>query len=461
MPRRAGVSAAYLVLLVTAPASAQVEAERWTLSGNLRETFSDNVFLSRGRDVDEWITGATLSLAYGRLGQRSSLSGLGWLNGGLYREFDEYNRVQYGLGLSGQLDADPRMRLRAGASFADGINFDSLYASRLGLPQVDVKSGSAFTGLTYEVTPSTFANASLDVSGLRYRADFLFDSSQLPGDVFAPPDVLQPLRPGSVDPQLPIAPDGAQFLALLSAEGIRTLSLDYIAWRAGVGLSHELSDTTRVSVDAGYRRTYESPSEFADGEQVEAQAALRHVFDQSATASLSYAYQESRFRDRARAHSATAQADKELSRRLRFDASVGVSWLDGPADASGATIVGGAGFSLRLDRTSVAARYTRSRFQGPVLGRSQVSDVVFASVGHTFGKRLFGSVFGYYRTASDDLDRSYTYSDAVLGASLALRIKRRGNIGGSYTFQHFDSAGFPATSRSTLSVSLGYSRTWK
>jgi hypothetical protein len=289
-------------------------------------------------------------------------------------------------------------------------------------------------------------------------------SAQLPGDASAPPDVLAIVVPESPGQGLPPAPDvSLEFLSLLAAEGVRTIRLDYGNWRAGAGLVHEFSPRTRLSVDVGYRRTYASPSDFASGEQMETQLGLRQVLDNTANLGLTYSFQDSRFGFRSRTHSFQAQVEKQFSPKFKADLSLGTSYLDNQQDpSSGWTLIGGAGFLFRLKRTTISARYGHTRYLGLILGHSQETDQVFASVGHVLGKRTHISAYGSHRNARDAQVATYSYSDSLLGVSLSVRIKKWGTVGLSYSYRRFDPGGsLPVVSPSVFSGSFGYDTTWK
>ena len=97
-----------------------------------------------------------------------------------------------------------------------------------------------------------------------------------------------------------------------------------------------------------------------------------------------------------------------------------------------------------------------------ILGRSQVIDDLFGSLGHTFGKRVSGAVFGFYRTAKDPIRDLYSYDEALVGTSIRVRIGRRWHFATSYSYVHFNGGAVLAgASRSVLSVSLGYTRVMK
>ena len=140
----------------------QVDAQRWVFSASLRETLTDNLFLIAPEGPGESITGGTLSLAYNRVEDRYSLSGLGWVNGQLFNQYDSYNGANFGLGVYGQRDFTKSLRGRLGLSYADGLNLGALYSSRVGLPQLDIKTGYADTGLSYELSPGTSISGSFD-----------------------------------------------------------------------------------------------------------------------------------------------------------------------------------------------------------------------------------------------------------------------------------------------------------
>jgi hypothetical protein len=443
------------------PSSAQVEAERWTLTANLRQSFTDNLFLiSDG--PGEAISAATLNLTYGRLDPRYSLSALAWANGQLFHQYGAYNSVQYGLGAAFQPELSRRVRLHLGGSYSDGLNLESLYATRVGIPQIDLKSATGTASLAYELGPGTSGSTSFDITGVRYNTDRLVTSTMLPADALARADVFAPFLPSQ--PLVPTPPEASsQALLLLATEGLQTFRLDYLTWRVATGLTHDFSPQTQVSLGIGYRRTHESPVVFADGDQIEATAGLRQILSPSASLSLSYAYQDTQFGpDQRTVHAFQAQLQKQFSREFTFDASLGASHLEAPAfSTSGWVPVGGAGFFLRLKRTSFAARYDRTEYQGLIIGRNQVANLVYATLSHSLTRRIFGSAFGYYRSAADQFGPSYSYDTTLAGASLSARIKKRGSAGVNYTFARFQAGSLPAASRSAVSMFVGYARTSK
>jgi hypothetical protein len=393
----------------------------------------------------------------------SSLSASGWMSARRFNQLSFYSGPQFGLSASNRL-GPPRARLRLTGALASGLNFASLGSAQIGLPQTELQSGSASAGFTYRLTPDTSADASLDASAIRYRADVLFDTSRLLADSFVPPDQLPPPSGlEDLDVTSPQTADaGLLALGLLAAEGVRTLRLDFANWRAGAGITHEFSARTRLTIGGGYRRTYQNPHTFSEGDQSEAQLALRQVLPGSANVSLSYNYQENRFGITARTHGLTAQVDKQLSTKVRLDASVGGSYLDGPdAATSGWTLIGGAGLSARLKRSTFSTGYNRSRYQGLISGRSQITDVFYASLAHTISRRVSISGLGYYRDARDQFDRQYSYGTTMLSASLGVRIKRRTTTGASYNYQRFRLRNAPRADRSVVSLYVSYARAFK
>lgn len=467
-PGRTGVFALLLVVAGgSAAAQVPAESESWVFSGTLRQTFTDNLFLVGLDDAPtEAISGATLAVTYARLRQRTTFSALGWLNGSVYHRFSSYDGAMFGLGLSGQAGLERRGRLRYRASYANGLNLEALYASRVGLPQLDVKSFAASTGFTYAITPATSGNLSFDGSALRYRSELRTDSSQLPGDLLAPPDVLEPLLPGEGDTGLPAAPDGSvQVLGELAREGIRVTALDYWSGRVGAGIVHAFSPETKVNLDLDYRRSYADSGAggVPDGQLFGATVGLARALDTTANLSLGYAFQDARYGFATRNHSLVGRATKAFGKKLRGDLSLGGSYFEGASDAASSwDVIGGAGIAVRLKRTSIALRYGRSRYQGVVVGRSLNTSDAFASLGHTFGKKVFGAVYGLYRSARDESRDLYAYDDLLGGASITVRIERRWRLGASYSYSRFDrGAALGAANRSVVSISLGYTRVMK
>lgn len=420
------------------------------------------MFLTADRSR-EAITGGTLSLSYGQLKGGSSFSAGGWVGGQHFYNFSTYDRAQFGLNTSARVALAPRARLRLGAGYANGLNVESLRTSRLGLPQITVQSGSASIGLNHMLGPGTSTDLGLDATGILYRAKLPVDSSQLPGDTFVPADALAAAPPPAINMGPPSAPDETlQVLGLLTAEGLQTLSLDFATWRASLGLAHDFSPRTRISVGGDYRRTYQKPRTFSQGEQVDGQAALREVLGSGANLSLAYGYQENRFGIRLRTHSFTTQVEKEIGKKVRLDASLGGSYLQGPDAASSSwTAIGGGGLSARLRRGWLALRYTRSRYQGLIVGRSQIADLAYANLTHAIGRRVSLSGYGYYRDARDPLDPRFSFTTTLAGASLGVAIKQRTSAGLNYSYLRFDPRTSPAIHRSMVSVSLSYLRQMK
>ena len=116
---------------------------------------------------------------------------------------------------------------------------------------------------------------------------------------------------------------------------------------------------------------------------------------------------------------------------------------------------------MRFDRVQFAARYERSRYQALVLGRNQTVDFVYASFGRVLTRRVYFAAYGYYRNARDPLGDLYSYDSATAGAYVTARIKRRGSVGLSYSFQHFGTRGLPSADRSLVSLFVGYTRVAK
>ena len=426
----------------------------------------DNLFLLSAQKRSEAITDASVGLSYAHIDGSSSLSASGWLSAKRFNRLSTLSGPKFGLSTAARLGPGPRARLRLGGSLSNGLNFASLGSVQIGLPQIELQSGSASAGFTYRLAPDTSFDASLDASGIRYRADLLIDTSRLLADSFIPPDEL-PATPLSglegLDVNPPLTVDaGSLALGLLAAEGVRTLRLDFANWRAGAGISHEFSPRTRLTIGGGYRRTYQNPHTFSEGDQNEAQLALRQIMSSSANVSLSYSYQENRFGITVRTHAFTAQAEKQLGTKVRLNASVGESYLDGPDDAtSGWTLIGGAGLSARLKRSTFSTNYTRSRYQALISGRSEITDVFYASLAHRISRRVSISGLGYYRDARDQLDLRYSYATTMLSASLGVQIKRRTTAGASYNFQRFHTRNAPSAHRSMVSLYLSYARALK
>ncbi|HXK10298.1 MAG TPA: hypothetical protein VMT70_11680 [Vicinamibacteria bacterium] len=391
----------------------------------------------------------------------TTLSALGWANGSIYRRYGAYNGVQFGLGLSGRHSFTRRFAGRASLSYADGLNLEALYSGRVGLPQIDVKTGVATAGITFTASPSTSLNAGVDATGIRYHTDVLVSTAQLPADSLTPPEVLGNLRRDPTD--LAPAPDASlEALGTLATQALSVSSLDFWTWHVSGGLAHTFSPRTSVNLTLGYRETGQEPRTYAVGDQIELSAGLRQALDSGANLNLTYAYQDNRFNPQVQTHSFGGGADKEFNSKVKGDVSFGASYIDSPVPSvSGWTYVGGAGVAVRLKRTFFAARYSRSRYQALVLGRNQVVDLAYGSLGRTVSRRVYLAAFAYYLNARDPAFDLYSYETSVAGVSVSTRIKKRGSAGFSYNFRHYQPTGLIASDRSSISVFASYSRAYK
>jgi hypothetical protein len=464
---RLGRTGVFLLLLATygSPSVAQVrgESERWVFSGTLRQTLTDNLFqIGLDEAPGEAISGATLALSYSRARQRTSFSAQGWVNGSVYYNFPSYNGLAFGFGLSGQAGLDRRARVRYGLSFSNGLNLEALYSNRVGLPQLDVKSFSGSTGIAYNITPDTVGTLSVDGSALRYRTEIRTSSNQLPADLLAPPNVLAPLQPGDSDTDLPTSDGSVQILRDLAAEGIVVLALDNWSWRAGAGIKHTFSEETAVNADFDYRRSYSNSGSgvVPDGELLSASTGLSQVLDPTVNLNLAYTFQDARYGFGSHTHSMVGRVAKVFGKKVRGDLSLGASYFDGPTVESSAwDLIGGASLSVQMKRTSLALQYNHVRYQGVITGRSQISDDAFLSLGHTFGKKVFGTVYGLYRNTRDEF--IYSYDEILGGASIRVKIAQRWNLAASYGYSYYDQGVLSGTNRNVLSLSLGYTKVMK
>lgn len=439
-----------------------VDAELWTLTTSLRQSFTDNLFVTSVAKQADFVTAATVGLSYLRVRRDSSFGAFGWANGQAFARLDGYNQGQFGLGVSRQREINRRFQWRYSGAYSDGINLEVLYGGGGGLPQVDVKSGILSTGTTFALTPRTSWSTSLDGTYLRYRSRFAFDSAALPISPLPPIDIGDAVRPPSTTPPSLVLPDGTDILRLLAAESVLTQRLDYWSWRLGTGLTHAFSPKTSANLGIGYRFNEQSPRTFDGGDHFETTVGLTRVLDPTANLSGGYAYQSSDYGRRSSVHSGSIQADKQFGNRWRADASLGVSYLDeATSRSSGWTWIGGLGTSVRFDRGNLAGRYTRTVYQGQIVPTTQVTDSVFVGGGHAFTKRVFASAFGFYRSARDRDDPRFSYDSGYLVAALSVRMGRRTSTGLSYVFQTFDQSGLPRANRSYLTASFGYTRSWK
>jgi len=451
-----------LLLGLTAPSAlGQTGASRWTLSSTLRGTVTDNLLLGSTDGGADVTSAATLGLGFNRSHDRLSLGAFGWASGGLYSQSGRFNGVRYGLGGRSELRLNPRAAVHLITSYADGLNLEDLYATRLGLPQLDVKAFSADTGLTYKLTPNTSAGVTLDAFLVRYRADGSFDSATLPGDSLLPADVVPP-----VEGELPVAPVPpgvdltGQVIAVLAGEALQTSSLDYWSFRTGASVAHRFSPRTGTTASFAYRRSYQQP-ETPPGQHFEGQLGVSRVLNDTTTVSFSYGAQDSRYPSRFSSHSLGVGAAKAASRRLRLDASLGASYLAGPDRERSWQIIGGAGFSLRLERTTLASRYQRNRYQSLFAARNYTTDSLFASFGHRFSRRLSLSAYGSGRAAYDARGEVGSYRTFLVGTSLGTRVKKRTSLGTSFTYQRFDRRPAPPVSRYVLSAFVGSGLSWR
>lgn len=449
-----------VLLAWAASAAAQetpADSEVWVVSGSLSESYIDNLFLIEDGPGD-WITNATVSLAYFRQRPPNSFSAYGWVGGSYFDRFDVYNGLKYGLGFAGENGLDRRARVRWSGAFADGLNRKAFYDGRLGLPEIDVKSGYAATGLDYDFTPSTTGRLSADLSGVHYRLDAR-ELVSIAADFLSPPSIANPVDPGIGNPEL--AP--LILLEQLALEGFLVRDLDYWTWHFGGGLSHEFSENTQGTLDLGVRSSTTETIGVPDGRLYDASVNLNHKLDPSAGVSLGYVYQHADYDRVTQTHTVFARAQKEFSEKVHGDVTAGVTHLDGPSDETSSwNFVGGAGLTLRLKHTSLAARASRSVYQGVVAGRRQIADEISGSASHVFGKRVFAAAYLSYRNAQDTELDVYSSEQLFGGAALSLRLSERFWLTPTYGYALYDRGLLgQSPSRQSFGLSLSYSKAFK
>ncbi len=437
--------------------STPADNEVWVVSGSLSESYIDNLFL-----IDEgpgdWVTNASVSLAYFRTRPPNSFSAYGWLGGSYFDRFDVYNGLKYGAGFAGENGLDRRARVRYSGPFADGLNRKAFYDGRLGLPEIDVKSGYAATGLDYDFTDSTSGRLSADLSGVHYRLDAR-ELLSAAADFLSPPTIPNPVEPGGGNPNL--AP--LIILEQLALEGFLVRDLDYWTWHFGAGLGHEFSESTQASLDLGVRSSTTETIGVPDGRLYDASFTLNHKLDPTAGVSLGYVYQHADYDRVTQTHSIFGRAQKEFSEKLHGDVTLGATHLDGSTDESSSwSFIGGAGLTLRLKRTSLAARASRSVYQGVIAGRRQIADELSGSVSHVFGKRVFAAGYLSYRNAQDTELDVYSSEQLFGGVALSLRLSERFFLTPTYSYALYDRGQLgPSPSRSSFGISLSYSKAFK
>lgn len=461
MPKPAVIPVLLALALAGSAAAAPQpsEAELWVVSASVRESYIDNLFLINEGPGD-WVTSGTVSLSYLRRRPPSSFSAYGWVNGSYFGRFDAYSGVKYGFGLSGGNELDRRARVRYSASYTDGINRNALYESRIGAPEIDVKSGWASTGLDYEFTPSTTGRISADASGLHYRLDARDLLANIPADFQSPPVIVDPLDP---DAPVPTPADIAAILEALALEGFLVRDLDYWTWHFGAGLSHEFSPRTQASLDLGARTSTSESIGVPDGRLYDASFSLNQQLDPTASLSLGYVYQDADYGTSSQSHTLFTRAQKDLNDRVHGDITVGASKIDAPNDGGSPwNFVGGLGIGVKMKRTSFNAHANRSVYQGIIAGRQQISDDVTLSGGHVFDKDLFAGGYLSYRNAHDTSQDLYSYEQLFGGVTVSIRLSKRFRLAPSYGYAFFSRSQFAdSPARSTFGISLRYSKAFK
>jgi hypothetical protein len=452
---RAAAGALFLAALaVAAPAGAQ-DGDRWTFQPVLRQTFTNNLFLTSDDPFADRALSLTLNVGYSRTSGRWRLGALGWVSGVVFGDAENLDDVRFGLGVTAERALSPQSTLTLTGAWSDGVSVESFFVNPVDAPQFDVQTFSAGIGYGYRFSPRT-------TGGLSLGGTIVRSLNGLPDFVVPPPapvDVLVPLAPPPSDPLDETVPqpdlieprglDNAAVVAgLVGRDGV-TRATDYRSWTLGATLGHRYSSRTGLSTGLLYRRNVDD-----DNRQVEGQVGVSRAIDSRTNVSATYtglwsAYPGSDFFS----HTLLLRADKAPPRRrIRLDVSAGVTYVD--SEDPSWTLIGGFGVSLPLGRTMLAARYDHSRYQSVLFPRNYDTHSFSLSMSRRLTRSLFILGFGTWLNANDE-DPFNSYTTGWAGVSLRQRVMRKFTLGGGYGYSLYDTPQFPAAGRSVWTVFIG------
>ena len=467
---RALALAAGLAFALPAAARAQpapVEDQRWAFTTTFGRFHTDNFFLISPDAPGDSIDSLSVSLLYGRTGERLSISGNGRVSGNYYETFNQYNQLNYGGGLGLSYRPSRTSSFAFSQVASSGFYAPLLINLGLFLPQIRTEALQSTLVATWHPTPRTTLTGDGNFSYLHYDSDLsTLDPALIPHDALVLAGAVPPGQAEIGLAGLPTPLDATLVvLTALSAEGVRRQQLNLTTFRAGFQAEQALTDRLSAAVQIGYRGLdYGSPA-LVNGGQLNSGASLRLALDPKTTASLRYTFERNTAQVPAvSTQTALLQVEHDLSPRLKFDASIGIGFSDqtGAAQASGTSWLGGAGLAGRFRRTRWDVRYGRSVYQAFGFGRNYLSDYASAFVEHTFLKRLSGRVEAYYRRSQDVFAQSFFFTSQIYRGSLTYRIQRRTMVGGFYSYRVVDQGvAVPVIHSSAWGFSISYARAFK
>lgn len=444
----------------------------WTFSIGARESneFS-RVFNGVAQEEDLILDNVSMSLGYATRTERSQYRLFGRVGANAYREADDRNEFNYGVGFS--WSHTPSSRFSSTLTFGADQGFQAETLSNLGVlaPGFDSSAAHASWGLQYGLSPRTAFSAGFSYDYLRFGSDQPIPGSQIVLGEAPFRDEFPSLFPGPADDGELVLPDAeGGVIDILATEGFRSGANGSHSGGAIFGISHQLGEYSSLGFDFGgaYRTIDREDSQFL---QEGAQGAFRfwaqRRVGRSNTLGTSYIVSRSLIL----IPSTTIQSlsggygflpeGRALSLRL----SGGVSYYQAQDVSSLLTPIADASFTAGLTRTThFRVAYRRQFAQSLGFGSTLLIDYASVSLSQQLGSKVDLTILGGGTFGSDPLIKGSRYDAVQAGGTLTYRVVESFQIGTSFFTLETEEVGFGATSdtkRNLASVFVTYTATWR
>jgi hypothetical protein len=233
---------------------------------------------------------------------------------------------------------------------------------------------------------------------------------------------------------------------------------------AGAGLAFQLAAKTTFTAEGRYERaSFDAPT-LIDGQQWSAGASLARALSGTDRVSLNYALRQIRRDDlNRRVHDIFSGWSRTLRRRLSAELQAGASYRPAVEALEARTdLYGAAALSYAFQHGSLQGRYTHSLGEAYGLGRERVADVVSASLGRRFGRRLDTTLGAGYGLSKDPEDPSFRYRAQTASGGLSLLLARELRLAANYGLSRSrDRSGAEPIVSQFGSLSLAYGVEWQ
>jgi hypothetical protein len=250
-----------------------------------------------------------------------------------------------------------------------------------------------------------------------------------------------------------------RYLEVIDAEGLPlpTSAVDYAT--TTLGLEQKLSQQWQLAIDGSFAVRRFDDQRLVGSEQLYANARLGRQLGPRGLFYASYGYASSWFETvKERAHQALVGGRRKVDKGTGFELAGGVGYMEQTGELYPA---GRAGLSFTGRRASLALLYYRDFGQAYGYGRQMIGDLASADFVWTPRPRLSFNAsynFGYRR---DPVDEAYTIQSWIATGGFRWEVGRGFGLGGSYSFEHNDTAGLPLVEGSRVTATLSYGVGWR